>query len=331
MNKIFPFSFPRLLGALFMTMLFAGAPGMARALTVYTAGPGGLIKKLAAGFELSTGVKVDIFQATTGKVLARLEAESASPRADVLISASWDTAIDLDRRGMLLAYSSPNAAEVPSAFKTPTYVAQGISALGIIWNTSSGAPEPQDWADLAKPAFRGLVTLPDPALSGAALDLLLGLQQAHGDQAWKLFDALKANGAQISGPNAQALAPVLQGAKAAVFGGVDYVTLANAAKGEPIKVIFPPSGTVIAPRPMMILKTTRHADQAKQFVDYVLSPAGQELVAQAWLMPARTDIKPVGQRPGIAELKQLPVSTQALSPTQRQAVLDRFNALFSRP
>ncbi len=60
----------------------------AHALTVYTAGPGSLAKSLASGFEQQTGVKVTVFQATTGKVMARLEAEQANPQADVLISAS---------------------------------------------------------------------------------------------------------------------------------------------------------------------------------------------------------------------------------------------------
>lgn len=46
----------------------------ANALTVYTAGPGPLAKSLAAGYEKQTGVKVNIFQATTGKVMARLAA-----------------------------------------------------------------------------------------------------------------------------------------------------------------------------------------------------------------------------------------------------------------
>ena len=86
-----------------------------------------------------------MFQATTGKVMARLEAEAANPRADVLISASWDTAQDLDQRGWLLPYESPNATQVPARFKAPSYVAQGISALGIVWNTKSGTPEPRDW------------------------------------------------------------------------------------------------------------------------------------------------------------------------------------------
>lgn len=86
----------------------------AHALTVYTAGPGSLAKSLASGFEQQTGVKVTVFQATTGKVMARLEAEQANPQADVLISASWDTAEDLHQRGWLLPFASANADQVPA-------------------------------------------------------------------------------------------------------------------------------------------------------------------------------------------------------------------------
>lgn len=309
-----------------MALSCAMLSGGAQALTLYTAGPGSLAKKLAAGFEKQSGVKVDIFQATTGKVMARLEAEQANPRADVLISASWDTATDLQRRGWLLEYQSPNAAQVPAQFKTASYVAQGISALGIVWNINSGTPEPKDWNVLAQPAFRDKVTTPDPALSGASLDLLLGLQQAQGEQAWRLFDNLKANGAIVAGPNAQALTPVLQGAKAAVFGAVDYVAYSSQAAGETIKVIFPSSGTVIAPRPMMILKSSRHADEARAFVDYVLSPEGQQAVADAWLMPARQDID--AKRPLFKTLKLLPQAETP--PASRAATLDRFAKLFGQ-
>ncbi|CAM4333905.1 ABC transporter substrate-binding protein [Kerstersia similis] len=299
-----------------------------RSLTVYTAGPGSLIKKLATGFEQQSGIKVDVFQATTGKVMARLEAEAANPRADVLISASWDTAQDLEQRGWLQAYESPNAADVPAAFKTPYYVAQGISALGIVWNTQSGKPEPKDWSDLATPEYKDLVTMPDPALSGATLDLILGLYAARGDQAWTLLESLRNNGMTVSGPNAQALTPVLQGAKAAVFGGVDYVSYAGMTKGESIKVIFPSSGTVIAPRPMMILKESKRPEAARQFIDYVLSPEGQAAVAEAWLMPARSDV--AASRPLFQDLTLLPAAADGGSSTLRADVLQRFSTLFGQ-
>jgi len=184
----------------------------AQALTVYTAGPGSLAKGLAAGYEKKTGVKVNIFQATTGKVMARLEAEQANPQADILISASWDTAEDLHNRGWLLPYQSGNAEKVPANLKTNDYVAQGISALGIVWNSKSGTPEPKEWQDLTSADFKDKVTTPDPALSGASLDLLIGLQNGMGDEAWKLFEQLKQNGMVVSGPNAQAVTPVMQGA-----------------------------------------------------------------------------------------------------------------------
>ncbi|MBJ9970087.1 ABC transporter substrate-binding protein [Providencia hangzhouensis] len=295
-----------------------------QAITVYTAGPGAMAKQLAAGFEKQTGTKVDVFQATTGKVMARLEAEQANPRADVLISASWDTAVDLQQKGWLLPYESPNAQQVPERFKAPYYVAQGISALGIVWNNQSGTPKPTDWQDLAQPEFKDKVTMPDPALSGASLDLVLGLQNAKKEAAWTLFSDLKANGMVISGPNAQALTPVLQGAKAAVFGAVDYVAYGSIANGESIEVIFPSSGTAIAPRPMMILKSSKQPDQAKAFIDYVLSPEGQEIVANAWLMPARADI--AGKRPDFSTLKLLPEA--ATDNAERGEVLSRLSALF---
>ena len=298
----------------------------AHALTIYTAGPGSLAKSLASGFEQQTGVKVTVFQATTGKVMARLEAEQANPQADVLISASWDTAEDLHQRGWLLPFASANADQVPANLKSADYIAQGVSALGIVWNNKSGTPEPKEWRDLTQPAFKDKVTTPDPALSGASLDLLIGLQNSMGDQAWQLFDDLKKNGMVVSGPNAQAVTPVMQGAKAAVFGAVDYVSYGNIQQGESLKVIFPASGTVIAPRPMMILKTSQHADDAKAFIDYVLSPEGQARVADAWLMPARRDV--AAKRPLLDALKVLPTTSEGSS--ERGAVLARFSQLYAQ-
>lgn len=56
--------------------------------------------------------------------MARLEAEQANPQADVLISASWDTAEDLHNRGWLLPFHSANADKVPANLKSADYIAQ---------------------------------------------------------------------------------------------------------------------------------------------------------------------------------------------------------------
>ena len=256
--------------------------------TVYSAGPADLIQALADGFTAKTGTKVDVFQATTGKVMARLESEAANPVADVLISAFWATVDDFTKRDWLLPFTSASEATVPDFLKTDNAVAQGVSALAIAWNPTSGTPKPTDWADLTKPEYKDLVTMPDPAQSGSAYELVAALQAKFG---WKLFEDLKANGLIVAGANAAALNPVLQGAKAAVFGAVDYISLAGKKKGETIEVIFPSSGTIVAPRPAMIFKWSKNQDDAKAFVDYMLSDEGQQAVAAVELMPARTDVK----------------------------------------
>ncbi len=309
--------------------LLAALASPSFALTVYTAGPGGLIKQLADDFKQSTGIDVQVFQADTGKVMARLEAEASNPRADVVISASWDSAADLDRRGWLLPYTSPNAAHVPAAYKTPTYVAQGMSTLVLAWNPKSGTPKPSDWSDLKAAAYKDKVNMPDPSQSGTALELVAGLHGQMGDGAWALLADLRANGMAVAGANAQALNPVLQGAKAVVFGAVDYVVLGQQARGESIEVIFPESGTVIAPRPMMILKSSKAADDAKRFIDFVLSEAGQARVAATHLIPARTDV--AGKRPGLADVRLFqPTGEAAKSPLTSAEALKRFSSALGR-
>ncbi len=303
-------------------LLFATNPAFAD-ITVYTAGPGSLIDQMAEGFTKKTGIKVKTFQATTGRIMARIEAEAANPVVDVLISASWDTASDFAKRDRLLAYTSPNAATVPAFLKTETAVAQGISALGIAWNPGSKTPKPAEWADLTKPAYKDLVNVPDPAQSGSSFELVAALQ-AHAPD---LFKRLASNGAIVAGANADALNPVMQGAKAAVFGAVDYISLAAKAKGETIDVIFPASGTVIAPRPAMILKWSKNQAEAKAFIDYMLSDEGQKLVADTYLIPARADM--AANRPLMRDLKLLELDIEATY-RRRDEILKDFAKNFAK-
>lgn len=306
--------------------LLSSTSVIAETLVVYTAGPKPLSSALAKGFEEKTGVKVELFQSTAGKVMARYEAEKANPKVDVIISAAWGHAITLDAAGDLLSYTSTNAAKVPASLKTNTYVAQGAAALAIAYNTNSGLPAPKKWADLSKPEYKNQVTMPDPSKSGSALTLLQGLVNKNGDAAWSMFEGLKANNMIVPGANQAALTPVLQGAKGVVFGAVDYIALGSKAKGEALDVIYPEDGTVLAPRPMMIVKSTANPDAAKRFIDYVLSEEGQNLVADRLILPARTDIQ--AKRPGYDELNI--IDFDAVQATKTAAAdKTRFGSIFA--
>lgn len=300
---------------------------LADSITVYSAGPGALIDNLASDFEAETGIQVNVYQSTTGQVLARLDAEQSNPIADVLVSASWDSAADLKSQDRLMAYTPPNAETVPEFLKDSHYVAQGVSALALAWNTQSDVPRPSEWADLTDSAYADQVTMPDPAQSGTAYQLVTGLLTANGeDVTWDLFAALNDNDMIVPGPNARALNPVLQGAKSVVFGAVDYIALGQAAAGESIEVIFPESGTVVAPRPMMIMASTQQPAEAQQFIDFVLSEQGQQRVAERYLMPARADMEAL--RPTISELNVIDVDADAIA--DRDAILSTFREVMGQ-
>lgn len=290
----------KFLVALAAAMAVSASAQAADTLVVYSAGPKPLSAALAKGFEAKTGTKVELFQSTAGKIMARYQSEKANPHVDVMISAAWGHAITLDAAGELMAYTSPNAEKVPPSLKTGTYVAQGAAALAIAYNTKSGLPAPKKWSDLTKAEYKDQVTMPDPSSSGSALSLLQGLVTKDEKATWDMFGKLKANGMIVPGANNAALTPVLQGAKGVVFGAVDYIVLGSKAKGESIEVVYPEDGTVLAPRPMFIPKSAKNAETAKAFIDYVLSEEGQQAVAKVFLMPARSDIK--AKRPGYNDL-----------------------------
>ena len=127
----------RLLLSWFTLLALSATAAAQERITVYSAGPASLIDRLAKGFAKKTAITADVFQATTGKVMARIEAEASNPKVDVVISASWDTAADFARRGWLAPVQSANGAKVPAFLKSDVAIAQGVSALAIAWNPKS--------------------------------------------------------------------------------------------------------------------------------------------------------------------------------------------------
>lgn len=301
-------------------------------ITLYTAGPAGLPARLGRAFEQRTGVKVNVFQGDTGAVLARIEAERARPQADVVVLADWSAALQLSRDGLLLPYLSPAAATIPPAYVDPgrAFAAQGLSGLAIVYNTDRVATPPTDWDDLLTPAYRDRVTMPDPSASGSAYDFLATFLQRRGEAAgWGYFAALKANGLIVPGTNAQALAPVISGSRHALVAAVDHTAFDALSRGEKLGIVYPRSGTAIAPRAMVILRTSANPNAAKAFVDFTLSTEGQALVAESWIAPARRDVPARSPRTNLSEVDRW-TTDHAASGARRQAILERFNREIAR-
>ncbi|CAM4397890.1 ABC transporter substrate-binding protein [Paenibacillus tarimensis] len=275
---------------------------------VYTAGPAGLADKILEGFQAKTGLTVEQFQGTTGKVLARLEAEKSNPVADIVVLASWPSGMSMKQEGWTQAYTEAvHADRLYDGWvdEDRHLFGYSASALGITYNTKLVDNPPSDWSDLTDAQWTGAVNIPDPSLSGSALDFVSGYLNQYGESGWSLFDALKQNGVTMAGANQEALDPVVTGAKSVVMAGVDYMAYSAKAKGEPVDIVYPASGTVINPRPAMILKDAPNLDNAKLFIDYLLSDEAQALVANAYLLPGRTDVPAKEDRTQVEEIKLL--------------------------
>jgi len=232
-------------------------------LVVYSAGPKELAERIQKGFETKSGIKIELFQGTTGKILSRMEAEKNNPVVDVVVLASLPSAQELKKNGLTLEYkNAANADKLINEWsdKDGYFFGYSASALGIVYNTQLVSSPPQDWNDLVKDEWKDRVVIPDPALSGSALDFITGYLSSTGEAGWQLFNQYKKNGVTVAGANEETLDPVMTGAKSIVVAGVDYMTYQAKAKGEPIDIIYPASGTVISPRPAAIIKTSHNVE-----------------------------------------------------------------------
>jgi len=108
----------------------------------------------------------------------------------------------------------------------------------------------------------------------------------------------------VPGANKAALEAVTTGEVGILVAGVDYNAYSSMANGEPLNIYYPAGGTVVNPRPAMIMKTAPNVDNAKAFVDYLLSDEAQNLVTDAYLLPGRTDIT-CDNRTNLSDIPQI--------------------------
>lgn len=119
-------------------------------ITVYMPSPAGLAEKIAEGFKTQSGKEVEVFQGTTGEILARLEAEKENPIADVVILASWSDGLAMKNDDKLASYELSNKDNAVENFidEDNTLFGYSASAVGVIYNTELFESLEADWADL---------------------------------------------------------------------------------------------------------------------------------------------------------------------------------------
>lgn len=298
-------------------------------LVLYTSQPNEDAQATVDGFMAANpDVKVDWVRDGTPKIMAKLmaEIEAGSPAADLLLIADTVTLERMKQAGQLMAYKSPEAVNYDASLYDAdgAYYSTKLITTGIMYNTGA-AMKPTSWADLAKPEAKGLVAMPSPLTSGAALIHAQTLA-AVPSLGWDYYKALQANGAVAAGGNGAVLKSVASGEKA--YGVVvDYMPIREKAKGAPVEFVFPTEGVSAVTEPVAILSTTKNAEAAKKFVDYVLSEKGQEGFLKLGYIPARNGMPVPEGFPARDTIKVLPIdAAAALKATEED--LKTFSGIF---
>ena len=264
----------------------------AETLTLYTSQPNEDAQKTVDAFEAAhPGIKVEWVRDGTTQLMTRLAAEMAAgvSQPDVLLIADTVTLEGMAQQGQLAAYASPEAA----AYDPALYSAEGfyhstkLITTGIVYNTAA-TDIPTSWADLEKPDYKGLVASPSPLYSGSALIHLAALT-TNPDLGWAHYEALAANDLLADGGNGGVFKAVASGEKP--YGIlVDFMALRAKAEGSPVDFVFPSEGVTYVTEPVAIMAGAPNMTEAKSFVDFVLSEAGQQLVADMGYIPARNGV-----------------------------------------
>ncbi|MBW0366914.1 ABC transporter substrate-binding protein [Ensifer adhaerens] len=301
----------------------------AESLVLYTSQPNEDAQATVDAFQAANpGIEVEWVREGTTKIMAKLmaEIEAGNPVADVLLIADTVTMQRLKEAGHLADYKSPEAANYDAALYDAdgAYYSTKMITTGIVYNTSA-AMKPEGWQDLSKPDAKGLVTMPSPLTSGAALIHAQTLTGIDG-LGWDYYKALAENGATAAGGNGGVLKAVATGEKA--YGMlVDFMAIREKAKGAPVEFVFPAEGVSAVTEPVGILKTAKNVEAAKKFVDFLLSEEGQKTAVKMGYIPARNGVALPAGYPARETIKVLPVNA-AEAVKNSDADLKTFSGIF---
>jgi iron(III) transport system substrate-binding protein len=268
-------------------------------------------------FEQRTGVRVnsvyDTEETKSTGLANRLLAEKENPQADVFWSNEPVRTLVLKERGVLAQYRSPSAADIPPIFKDPSAMWTGFSArVRVIAYNTKNVPEadaPKSVLELADPKWKGQVAIADPRFGStsfhvAALYVMLGDEKAD-----DFFRRLKANGVKIVSGNSVVRDMVVKGEVKVGLTDTDDVNVA-VQQGAPIAMVMPDKdgmGVPMMPNLVSMIAGAQHPAQARQMIDYLLSPDVEAMLAksEAVQIPLRASVPGPPNLPRIDAFKPM--------------------------
>ncbi len=289
--------------------------GNAREMVLYTSHDRIFSDPVIVKFEKEKGIRVkrvfDTEATKTAGLANRLILEKDHPKADVFWNNEIVRTIILKKKGCLEKYISASAVDIPSQFKDSEGFWAGFAARArvLILNTDrlKESEYPHSIFDLTKPEWKGKICIANPLFGTtsthcAALFVVLGEARAM-----DYFSKLMANRVAVLAGNATTKDRVSAGIYYAGFTDTDDGNEALLQK-QPVKIVFPDQdslGTLLIPNTVALIKGCQHPSEAKEFIDFILSPEIEADLAasSAVQIPLRMGIKQAEGIPPIAKLK----------------------------
>ncbi len=275
-------------------------PVQAEELTVYGAMAKGHFAELIATFQAQEpDLTINQLLDSNGPIIARLLAEEANPRADVILGASVPGLVMLEERGMLEPYAPAGLDQIKDRFRDvrsdpPHWVGTDAWASAICFNTAEGerlgVAEPQSWQDLLKPEYKGMITMPNPNSSATGLLAIVGWSAIFGeDEAWEYMDALHENVSQYVHSGSK---PCRMAAAGEAVIGISYPAPGVKAitDGVPLSVVIPVEGVGSEVEGVAIVKGARNPDAARRLADFATSQQAHEIHNKYYALVGRKGV-----------------------------------------
>jgi iron(III) transport system substrate-binding protein len=325
--------------------LCVAAPAAAQEVTVLCNFEVDWCEALKAAYEKTTGQKAVFIRRTDGESLAQIRAERSNPRADVYHAAESASAKQLASEGLLEAYKSPRVAELQEwaqriaeenqYFQTPIYT----GVLGFGYNTELLAkkklPEPKCWRDLANPVYKDEIQMANPGSSGTAFNMVSTILQLMGeDEGFRFLAAMNKNVNQYTRSGS---AGIRAAGKGETTIGITFLhdSVAQTVQGYPIKTVAPCEGTGYEIISSAIIKGGPNPEGARKWMDFVLSPAGQNVAVTVnkFQVPSNRNAQVHPMAPKASEVKLIKLDLDKYGSKQgREHLLSRWeNEVFKAP
>ena len=258
-------------------------------LTVYTPLTEPEVSVYFDAFEKDTNIRVEWEHLSTPDMLDRVQQERDAPQASVMFGGSSENYIAIAEQGLLEPYEPEGLEQIADIYQdaahawSPCYVGAICFAYNEEIFAREKLPLPQTWNDLLDPVFRGRIVMAHPSLSGTSYTIVAGLAQMRGeDAAFEYLKKLDENIAYYTKGGPFSPAAVGLG-DAALCITLAHDALRQSHEGLPIKIIFPSDGTSYEIGAMALIRNAdpREAQNARTFLDWVLSRRGQECYIDA--------------------------------------------------